>query len=109
MFGNDGFPVIRHIDEVLPHVEGRADFAVKRQNDYTAIDYIFAGPDTFDHPIRRECRGIKFGADGRIIARPYHKFFNLGEKAETQPDVIDWGKAHEVLEKLDGSMVHPAL
>jgi RNA ligase len=109
MFGNDGFPTIRHIDDVLPHVEGRTDFAVKRRDGYTAIDYIFAGPDTFDEPIRRECRGIKFGADGKIIARPYHKFFNLGEKPETQPDVVNWAIPHVVLEKLDGSMVHPAI
>jgi RNA ligase len=109
MFGNNGFPIIRHIDDVLPHVEGRTDFAIKRRDGYTAIDYIFAGPDTFDHPIRRECRGIKFGADGKIIARPYHKFFNVGEKPETRSDVIDWTASHVVLEKLDGSMVHPAM
>lgn len=109
MFGHSGFPTIRHIDDVLPHVEGRTDFALKRRDGYTAIDYIFAGPDTFDEPIRRECRGIKFGADGKIIARPYHKFFNLGEKPETQSDVVPWSDGHVVLEKLDGSMVHPAL
>src|SRR4051812_25344280 len=109
MFGNSGFPTIRHIEDVLPHIEGRSEFAVKRRDGYTAIDYNFAGADTFNEPIRRECRGIKFDADGRIIGRPYHKFFNLGEKPETQSHVIDWSAGHVILEKLDGSMVHPAL
>jgi RNA ligase len=109
MFGHNGFPTIRHIDDVLPALDGRKNFAIKRGDGYTAIDYLYVDDDTFDDPMRRECRGIKFGADGRIIARPYHKFFNLGEKPETQQGLIDWTLAHVVLEKLDGSMVHPAL
>lgn len=109
MFGHNGFPEIRHIDDLLPVVEGRQDFAVKRRDGYTAIDYIFAGPDTFDEPLRRECRGVKFDAAGGIIGRPFHKFFNVGEKPETQSDVLAWADGHVVLEKLDGSMIHPAL
>jgi RNA ligase len=109
MFGLKGFPTIRHIDDVLPAIAGRKEFAIKRGDGYTAIDYLYVDGDTFDDPIRRELRGIKFGADGRIIARPYHKFFNLGEKPETQQGLIDWSLDHVVLEKLDGSMVHPAL
>jgi RNA ligase len=109
MFGLNGFPTIRHIDDVLPAIAGRKEFALKRGEGYVAIDYVYADGETFDDPIRRECRGIKFGTDGRIIARPYHKFFNLGEKPETQQGLIDWTLDHVVLEKLDGSMVHPAL
>lgn len=109
MFGHNGFPEISHLDQVLRAVEGRNDFAVKVRDGYTAVDYIFAGPDSFDDPIRRECRGIKFGPKDQIIGRPFHKFFNVGEKLETQPDVLLWDHDHFVLEKLDGSMVHPAL
>jgi RNA ligase len=102
------FPVIEHLDEVLPEVEGRSDFVVRRGAGWTAIDYTFSTPDTFASPIRRECRGIKFGSDGQIIARPFHKFFNIGEKLETQPHLIDVSRPHVVMDKLDGSMVHPA-
>lgn len=101
------FPTILHIDQVLPHVEGRSDFVVARREGYTVIDYLFAGDDTFDHPIRRECRGLKFGPDGRVIARPFHKFFNFGEKPETA--ALDLGVGHVVMHKLDGSMIHPAM
>lgn len=101
------FPEIRTIDDVLPALKDHPEFAIKDQGDYVAIDYNYAEPGTFDDPIRRECRGIKFAKSGELIARPYHKFFNIGEKEETQPDAIDWSLPHVVLEKLDGSMVHP--
>lgn len=102
------FP-ISHISDVLPHVEGRPDFVVADRGDYTVIDYVFAGADTFDHPARLECRGLKFAPDGSVLARPLHKFFNIGEKPDTQPHVIDFGAPHVVMDKLDGSMVHPAI
>lgn len=102
------FP-ITHINDVLPHVEGRPDFVVADKSDYTVIDYVFAGADTFDHPARLECRGLKFAQDGSVLARPLHKFFNIGEKPDTQPHVIDFGAPHVVMDKLDGSMIHPAI
>lgn len=102
------FP-IRHIGDVLPFVEGRKDFVVADKGDYTVIDYVFAGEDTFDHPARIECRGIKFAPDGSVLARPLHKFMNIGQTPETQPDKIDFGQPHVVMDKLDGSMIHPAI
>lgn len=100
---------ITHIDEVLPAIEGRTDFVVAKREGYTAIDYVYAGADSFDDPIRRECRGLKFGSNGTLIARPFGKFFNIGERQETQPNLIDFAKPHIVMDKLDGSMVHPAI
>lgn len=101
---------IEHLDEVLPHVEGRPDFVVARKEGYVAVDYLFQSPDTFTVPIRRECRGIKFCATtGKILARPFGKFFNIGEREETQPHLIDFTRPHWLLTKLDGSMVHPML
>lgn len=102
------FP-ISHISDVLPHVEGRPDFVVADKGDYTVIDYAFAGDDTFAHPARLECRGIKFAPDGSVLARPLHKFFNIGEKPDTQPHVLDFGQPHVIMDKLDGSMIHPAI
>lgn len=58
--------------------------------------------------IRRECRGIIFdSATGDIIRRPFHKFFNVNEREETQDHVVDLSRPHAILEKLDGSMIAP--
>ena len=58
--------------------------------------------------IRRECRGIIFDSKtGDIIRRPFHKFFNVNEREETQDHVIDLSRPHAILEKLDGSMIAP--
>src|SRR3984957_6141340 len=104
------FPIINTIDDVLPAIKNHPEFVIKDNfGPYVSIDYIYADENTFDCPIRRECRGIKFSKDGKILARPYHKFFNLEEKEETKSDKINWNTPHKILEKLDGSMVHPAL
>lgn len=102
------FP-IAHISDVLPHIEGRKDFVVADKGDYTVIDYVFAAEDTFAHPARVECRGIKFAPDGSVLARPLHKFRNVGETPELQPHVLDFSAPHVVMDKLDGSMIHPAI
>jgi RNA ligase len=101
------FTTIRHIDDVTPHISFELGFVVSRREQYTVIDYVYTMDETFAHPVARECRGLKFDRDGKIIARPFHKFFNLGEKE--QPDQIDWSRPHVVFDKLDGSMVHPAI
>jgi len=100
------FPLITNINDILPHVEGREDFKVMDKGKYFSIDYLFTLEDSFDDPMRLECRGIKFNRDGSILARPFHKFFNVGEK-EHHHD-IDWAREHIIMHKLDGSMVHGA-
>lgn len=111
------FPIIETINDVLPHIAGRTEFIVAEREDYTVINYMVNMPDTFDidesNPltglIRRECRGIKFYPDGKIAARVFHKWFNVGERDETQPHMIDLSKSHVIEEKRDGSMIHPML
>src|SRR5262245_38066531 len=98
---------IEHIDDVVPHIPPERGIIVSSRRDHTVIDYVYSFDDTFDTAIARECRGLKFGADGRIIARPFHKFFNLGEKERVED--IDWSRPHQVFDKLDGSMIHPAM
>lgn len=100
---------IEHISEVLPHIHGRSDFVVAQRDGYTVIDYTYTALDTFDHPVRIECRGLKFAPDGKLIARPLSKFFNIGERADTQPNLIDFAQPHWILPKLDGSMIHPCI
>lgn len=99
------FPRIEHIDDVLPHIEGRDEFKVMERDECTTIDYVYQSPKTFSHPILRECRGIKFcNETGRIIARPFQKFFNLGEKPSEERG-RDFDEA-QVWEKADGSLLH---
>lgn len=110
---NYDFPEIKHINDVLPHIEGKDEFKVSEKEEYTVINYAVAFEETFkwDHTdpvgsaIRRECRGITFDKQGNIICRKYHKFFNVGEKEDTQINKINLYEPHVVLEKLDGSLI----
>jgi len=97
---------IETIDDILPIIKDRDEFRISVKEDYTVIDYKYILPDTFNDPFRLECRGIKFHSGGQIMARPLHKFFNIGE-AQTL-DQLPWDKTHIVYDKLDGSMIHPA-
>lgn len=111
-----GFPQIQNIVDVLPHIESRNEFKVIEKDWYTVVNYIVSFEDTFKwddndpigSSIRRECRGMIFDTKtGNIISHPYHKFFNVGEKEETQLNKINLYSPHVVLEKLDGSMIRP--
>jgi RNA ligase len=105
---NYQFPYITNISDVLPAIEGRDEFVVAEKEGYTVINYNVMMAETFDCNIRRECRGIIFdSATGEILRRPFHKFFNVNEREETQDHVIDLSRDHRVLEKLDGSMIAP--
>jgi len=112
---NYQFPIILNISDVLPAIEGRDEFVVvEKDGGYTVINYIVAFDDSFpevntvNDAIRRECRGIIFDTEtGNILHRRFHKFFNSGEKPETQLDKIDLTKPHKILKKLDGSMISP--
>ena len=105
---NYEFPYITNISDVLPAIQGRDEFVVAEKEGYTVINYNVMMADTFDCNIRRECRGIIFDtATGDIIRRPFHKFFNVNEREETQDHVVDMSQDHRILEKLDGSMIAP--
>lgn len=106
------FPEIRNISDVLPAIAGRDEFVVAERDGYTIINYNVMMADTFppvntlNDAIRRECRGIIFDSvTGDILRRPFHKFFNVNEREETQDHLIDLSQDHVVLEKLDGSMI----
>lgn len=107
------FPNIEHINEVLTAIKDSPEFVVVEKDGYTVINYVVSSDDTFpkvetvNDAIRRECRGLIFDKDGQVIARRYHKFFNVNEKDETQMHNINVSHPHIVLEKLDGSMITP--
>jgi len=110
------FPHITHMDQVLEAIQGRDEFIVKydREHGYAVVNYQVNFEDTFPPVVDRrtallrECRGITFDLKtGQVIARKFHKFHNLNEKVETQPENIDFSQPHWILEKLDGSMITP--
>lgn len=124
------FPEIQSIDDVLPAIRDHKEFIVAEREGYKVINYMVQTPDTFGVPmtweklakrpegepilsftpndlIRRECRGLIFSDSGELISRPYHKFFNLGEKMDTQIHHVDFSSPHKKLIKLDGSMIRP--
>lgn len=100
------FPIINTIDDVLPAIKGHDEFIIAERPFGTVINYHYVLPNSFDDPIRRECRGIIFDNSGKIMSRPFHKFFNLGEKEETFAQNLDFSNT-VIMEKLDGSMIRP--
>jgi RNA ligase len=51
----------------------------------------------------RQARGIIFRDDGTVVARPFPKFFNLGEVSESMVENLPWHEEVEIYEKVDGS------
>lgn len=118
------FPIIRNITDVLPAIEGSPEFIVADRGGYKVVNYNVSLHDTFPpinespelefdilaerNKIRRECRGIIFCSEtGNIIRRPFHKFFNVGEREEVLPQYVNLSNKNFILEKLDGSMIAP--
>lgn len=99
---------INHIDELRAVVSGKEEIRESRIcTNAISFCYMIGGANTFDSNHARECRGIVFDAEtGAVTGRPFHKFFNLGEREETQPHVVDWSKVVRVMDKRDGSMIH---
>ena len=98
---------IQTIDDVLPHIDTESGICVSKRPNYTVIDYVFVTKETFVTDMALQCRGLKFDVHGEIIARPFHKFFNMYEKED--PSAVDWSRPHVILDKLDGTMIHPAI
>jgi len=126
------FPNIERIEDVLPHIEGKPEFVVAEREGFTVINYMVAFDTTFpdipdleakflyidefdsrceayEHAMMlRECRGLMFDREGKLISRPYAKFFNINEREETQDHRFDLsGDDWIALEKLDGSFIRP--
>ena len=115
------FVECRTLIEYKDAIRGHEEFIIAEREDYIVINYITQHPDSFADPnesgiteeekrnriLRRDCRGIIFDKEGRVIRKPYHKFFNLNERPETEVNNIDWSKNFVILDKLDGSMITP--
>lgn len=110
------FPTITHLNDLLPHVSGNAQIRVKPDelSKCTVVCYMVQDEDTFagEGPaaaFERECRGVTFNPDGTIAARTLHKFFNVGEREDTQPQNLQWASVRRIMDKRDGSMITPVL
>lgn len=107
------FPVIKQLADLLPYVRDNEFIRVKKEpNGMTVVCYMLQDDETFEGPnaaYERECRGITFYEDARIASRPFHKFFNIGEREETQPQNLQWSQVARIMDKRDGSMVVPVL
>lgn len=113
------FPIIRHIDDVLPHIDDQSFRVIAKDSGHTFINYVRMGNDTFPPvigtdaeklraAIRRECRGIAFNtATGLLESRPFHKFFNVGENEYVTVAHMRFDKDYVLMDKLDGSMLRP--
>jgi RNA ligase len=107
------FPHIDHLDQVRPVIQDVDGFILAEKDWGWVANYVQMGPHVFPtvqteaDAIRRECRGLIFDKNGKLISRPLHKFFNIGERDETRPENVDLSQPHVILEKLDGSMVRP--
>lgn len=113
------FPCIHWWHTVAKHFEGNENFVIADKGDYFVVNYVRMGKDT--HPpvefgdmpgdyaraaILREARGLIFcSKTGELLSRPFHKFFNLGEREDVME--VDLSKPHVIMEKLDGSMIRP--
>lgn len=107
------FPVIKHLNDLLPFIDGNEQFRVQEQpNGTKVVCYMIQDEDTFkgEHQsMYRECRGITFGADGSVVSRTLHKFKNVGEDEGTQAFNIPWDRIVRVMDKRDGSMITTVL
>lgn len=109
------FPSIQWWHTVAKHFEGNENFVVVDKGDYFVVNYVRMGKET--HPpvvdedyrraaVLREARGLIFSSKtGELLSRPFHKFFNLGEREDVME--ADLSRPHVIMEKLDGSMIRP--
>lgn len=98
---------------------GQDLFIEADKGDHVIFNYLISTPLTFPvmtgneeidrkHAILRECRGLIMDkTTGGVLARRFHKFFNINERDETQAHLIDWTRPHSIMIKRDGSMITP--
>lgn len=82
---------------------------VEKKEKGSLILYTYSRSCQYDRdwtPITRQCRGIIFNKHtGAVVARPFEKFFNLGEMPETQLENLPLNEQMTVTKKEDGSLI----
>ena len=104
------FKTINDVSDILPFVEHKKEIRFfKQPNGITLGCYLFMDTTTFDSIEALECRGIGFNEQGKVISRPLHKFFNMGEKEHLSPtNVLSRNDIYGIYDKLDESMIATA-
>lgn len=110
----------------FPILEGNILYGVKKaieSNDgiksyeydegYISFDYIdntvFPPVTSWETAVQRECRGLIVSTiTGKVLARRFHKFFNINQNEESKLELIDFTNA-KITEKMDGSLVSPVM
>lgn len=76
--------------------------------DTVSVSYAYFDKNTFSDLLSEECRGSVFcKKTGKLLARPLHKFFNIGER-ENLSD-LKFDDILAVWEKLDGAMINSVI
>jgi RNA ligase len=99
------FPAIFNIAQILRELKD-IKYNIVNEDYFCVINC-----ESTNSPILREIRGLVFGLDGKIIARPYHHAFCIDENEETKLTKlrkVKFKELHVVLEKLDGTTIYPA-
>jgi RNA ligase len=98
------FPIIETIDDVSPYVRDDGGIRFFDHGVFTVCRYTSAIPGTFQTALDLECRSLIFcSVTGILLSRPFHKFFNMGERQGLYD--IDFDERPEFLTKIDGSMI----
>jgi predicted kinase len=113
---NSIFPVLEGnvLQLVKESVKNCPDIKFTEMADgYIVFDYKnapeFPNTNELHHKIQRECRGLIISSStGKVLARRFHKFFNVDERPESSLNCINLNGA-SILEKIDGSLVTPIL
>jgi len=122
---NGIFPILE--DDILHSLKeitrNNSVFVERDFGEYSAFDYKSATHIDFPNPtqfknnkdkwmagLKREMRGlIVCNKTGRVLARRFHKFFNVNECDESQLDNIQFDSNSILTKKIDGSLVSPFL
>ena len=95
-----------YLPSVLEEIKDNKHFKLVERGDFVKVSYRFNAPFVFDTPLKRELRGVTFSKKtGRVVSRPFHKFFNVDESEESKKEKLKGRFLFR--EKLDGTMVHP--
>lgn len=104
------FEAVRHIAELVAagfdDWSSLGDIRVVRDVDLMLFNYTAAAQYARRwNAYERACRGLIFHWNGRLVARPFDKFFNWGEFGLDASQTTTDAPLACVMEKLDGSMI----
>lgn len=111
--------IVMYVKEITR--ENASIFSEKDFGEYSTYDYKSSTTPFFPHPkqfknlkekwiagLKRECRGlIVCNKTGNVLARRFHKFFNINENEESVLENITFNKNCVLINKIDGSLVSP--